>query len=66
MTRKESLLRDLESASTRLATAKQSLEDAKYLAKAEMASDIAFVTYIVTGAESEWTRACAAYLSFKG
>lgn len=66
MTRKESILRDLESASARLATAKQSLEDAKYLARAGMASDIAFATFAVTGAESEWSRACAAYLSFKG
>lgn len=66
MTRKESILRDLENASSRLATAKQSLEDANYLARAGMASDIAFATFAVTGAENEWSRACAAYLSFKG
>ena len=64
-TRKQALLRNLESASSRLATAKQSLEDAKYLARAGMARDTAFVTYIVTGAESEWDRACAAYMNFK-
>lgn len=60
MTRKESILRDLESASTRLATAKQSLEDARNLARAGIASDVGFSTYAVTGAESEWNRACAA------
>ena len=66
MTRKVFILRDLESASSRLATAKQSLEDAKYLVRAGIASDTVFATHVVAGAVNEWNRACAAYLSFKG
>lgn len=65
-TRKKAILRDLESASVRLATAKQSLEDAKHLYRAGMASDPVFAAHVVAGAESEWDRACAAYLDFKG
>lgn len=64
--RKKALLRDVESASARLATAKQSLDDAKHLYHAGMASDPVFAAHVVAGAESEWSRACAAYLSFKG
>lgn len=59
-------LRGVESASARLATAKQSLEDAKYLARAGFADNRVFATHIVAGAANEWNRACAAFLSFKG
>lgn len=65
-TRKKAILRDLESASVRLATAKQSLEDAKHLYRAGFASDTVFAAHVAAGAESEWDRACAAYLGFKG
>jgi hypothetical protein len=63
---KLALLRDVESASARLAAARQSLEDAKYLARAGMASDVVFATHVVAGATNEWNRASAAFLSFKG
>jgi hypothetical protein len=64
--RKQALLRDVESASARLATAKQSLEDAKFLARNCMGGDIDLATYVLAGAVNEWNRASTAYLSFKG
>jgi hypothetical protein len=63
---KLALLHGVESASARLASARQGLEDAKHLYRAGMASDPAFAAHVVAGAIHEWNRACAAYLSFKG
>lgn len=59
-------LRDVESASARLAAAKQGLEDAKHLYRAGMAGDPVFAAHVVAGAVNEWNRACSAFLSFKG
>ena len=65
-TRKQALLRDVESASARLESARQGLEDAKFLARNCMGGDIVFATYVLAGAVNNRNRACAAYLSFKG
>jgi hypothetical protein len=65
-TRKQAILRDLESASSHLAIAKQSLEDAEHLARAGFASDTMFATHVVAGSVNEWNQACAAYLCLKG
>ncbi len=65
-TRKQALLREVESASFRLATARQGLEDAKHLARAGTASDPVFAAHVLAGAVNNRNRACAAYLSFKG
>jgi hypothetical protein len=59
-------LRDVESASARLAAARQGLKDAKHLARAGMASDPVFAAHVVAGATNEWNRASTAFLSFKG
>lgn len=63
---KLALLRDVESASARLASARQGLEDAKHLYRAGMASDPVFAAHVVAGAINEWNRASTAFLSFKG
>ena len=44
------LLREVESASARLATARQALEDAKYLARAGFARHRVLATHVVAGA----------------
>jgi hypothetical protein len=65
-TRKLALLREAESASFRLESARQGLENAKFLARNGMASDVVFATHVLAGAVNNRNRACAAYLSFKG
>jgi hypothetical protein len=64
-TRKQALLREVESASFRLASARQGLEDAKFLARHGMASDPVFAAHAVAGATDEWNRASAAFLSYR-
>ena len=59
-TRKQSLLHVVESASARLASARQGLEDAKFLARNCMGGDIVFATYVLAGAVNNRNRACAA------
>lgn len=58
-------LRDVESASARLAAAKQGLEDAKHLYRAGMASNPVFAAHVVAGAVNEWNRASTAFLSYR-
>jgi hypothetical protein len=65
-TRKQALLREVESASARLAAARQGLEDTRYLARAGIASDPVFAAHVLAGAVNEWNRASAAFLSFTG
>jgi hypothetical protein len=61
MTRREELMRTVQATTARLATARQGLEDAKFLARNGMASDVGFATYVESGAFSNWLRASEAF-----
>lgn len=54
------LLEDLKSATTELAAARQSLEDAKFFARAGMANNLMFAVHVENTTYHRWLRASAA------
>jgi hypothetical protein len=50
-------MRNAQEATARLATARQSLEDAKFLARNGMANNLTFCTHVEASAFHNWLRA---------
>lgn len=55
------LLGDLKSATTDLATARRSLEDAKFLARNGMTNNLSFAMHVEHVAHARWQRAAEAF-----
>jgi hypothetical protein len=62
-TRKETLFREVATTTARLASARQSLEDARFLARNCMAGDgpIVFALHVERGAFHAWLKASEAF-----
>jgi hypothetical protein len=54
VTRREELMRNAQEATARLAIARQSLEDAKFLARNGMTNNLAFCTHVEASAFHNW------------
>jgi hypothetical protein len=59
-------MRNMHEATARLATARQSLDDAKFLARNGMANDLAFCTHVEASAFHNWLRAGDALKNYRG
>jgi hypothetical protein len=59
-------MRNAQDATTNLANARQSLEDAKFLARNGMANNLAFATHVEHVAFHNWLRAGAAFQNYRG
>lgn len=62
-TRREALFREVATTTARLAAARQSLEDAKFLSRACMAGDgpVVFALHVEAGAFHAWLKASEAF-----
>jgi hypothetical protein len=59
--RKQALFREFQAATARLASARQSLEDAKFLARNGMANNLTFATHVESSAFTCWLKAGDAF-----
>jgi hypothetical protein len=66
MTRREELMRNMHEATTNLTNARQSLEDAKFLARNGMANNLTFCTHVEASAFHNWLKAGDALKNFRG
>lgn len=61
--RKQALFREFQAATARLASARQSLEDAKFLARNGMANNLTFATHVDHVAYHNWLRTGDAFVN---
>jgi hypothetical protein len=59
-------MRNAQEATARLATARQALEDAKFLARNGMADNLAFCTHVEASAFHNWLKAGDALKNYRG
>jgi hypothetical protein len=64
-TRKQALFREVTTTTARLASARQSFEDARNLARAGFASDVVFALHVEAGAFNAWLKASEAFQACK-
>jgi hypothetical protein len=68
VTRREELMRNVQVATTRLAAARQSLEDARFLARNCMAGDgpVVIALHVERGAFNHWLKVSEAFQACRG
>lgn len=62
-TRQQSLFREFQAATARLTSARQALEDARYLARNGMANNLTFATHVEHVAYHNWLRTGEAFVN---